>query len=319
MTCRELPNLFVIGMPRSGTKLLRAILNNHSQIFIPDIEVVIIPRLLSRYGLSVLSAEDVDKVIVELKKSIFFFYYLKENDFNFSKLRKANNIREVISIMMQELSENSDGYQVYGDKSPGNIDHAELLFSCFPNAVFIHIIRDPRDYALSVYNAWGKSKIRAALRWRESIQAFFDISKLNKDRVLEVRYEDLLDCPAQTILRCTEFLGLDFEPNMIKLSGSVENLGAARSSSIEKGNKGKYENLMEHRCSRLIEDYTAPLLDYYGYPHNSVLEVPKRTPYIYLKILAVLDGLNLVRFNIKEHGVYMGIKKMMSGVRSTLG
>jgi|SRR5690554_3393229 len=319
MECKEIPNLFVIGMPRSGTKLLRAILNNHSKIFIPDIEVVVIPRLLSRYGVSVLSEEDVNNVIRELKQSVFFFYYLKKSDFNFSNLKNGNSVREILSIMMQELAGSSNEYDFYGDKSPGNIDHPELLFSCFPKARFIHIVRDPRDYALSVNNAWGKSRVRAAVRWRESIQKFLDAADVFEDRVLEVRYEDLLESPAQTILRCTNFLGLNYEPDMIKLSTSVENLGDARSASIEKGNKGKYEKLMSPRGLRLIEDYTAPLLDYYGYPHSSCLGIAKKPPYFFLKLLSILDAITLIRFNIKWYGFYGGIRKLISGFRSMTG
>lgn len=71
------PELFIIGMPRSGTKLLRTILNNHSKIYIPDIEIVLIPRFIAKYGLGQLSKEDVQNVINELKRSIFFSIFKK--------------------------------------------------------------------------------------------------------------------------------------------------------------------------------------------------------------------------------------------------
>ena len=45
---------------------------------------------------------------------------------------------------------------IWGDKTPGYLLHDELLMQIFPSAKFIHIIRDPRDYVLSVNHTWGK-------------------------------------------------------------------------------------------------------------------------------------------------------------------
>jgi hypothetical protein len=43
-------SLFIVGLPRSGTKLLRELLNNHDNIFIPSIEAYFIPHLTKEWG-----------------------------------------------------------------------------------------------------------------------------------------------------------------------------------------------------------------------------------------------------------------------------
>jgi len=83
---REL-SLFIIGMPRSGTKLLRCLLNNHNEIFIPENETLFIPYFLKKYSGKKLNAQEIDVVIEELQKTLFFFYYLKSKSFNFDNLR----------------------------------------------------------------------------------------------------------------------------------------------------------------------------------------------------------------------------------------
>lgn len=310
------PELFIIGMPRSGTKLLRTILNNHSKIYIPDIEIVLIPRFIAKYGLGQLSKEDVQNVINELKRSIFFFYFLKKENFDFSCLKNGRNVREIISIMLHKMAGSSYEFDIYGDKSPGNIDHAELLFKSYPDALFIHIVRDPRDYALSVNNAWRKSKLRAATRWFYSISAFRSCALKCPDRVIEVRYEDLLDFPEDTIRKCIGFLGLEYERDMLILPGTVENLGDAKSSIIEYSNKKKYLSKMSPSCIRSIENYTFPVMDHYGYPHEASLSRPKKISFFYLKILSLCDIFNLIVFNFQEHGFVDGLRKILSARRS---
>ncbi|MDP1558114.1 MAG: sulfotransferase [Nitrosomonas sp.] len=69
----------------------------------------------------------------------------------------------VIQAIFNELA-SREGQQRWGEKSPMNLQHITALAKVFPNAQFIHIIRDVRDYCLSINKAWGKDMPRAALK-----------------------------------------------------------------------------------------------------------------------------------------------------------
>lgn len=116
--------------------------------------------------------------------------------------------------------------EILGDKSPNYINDLRLLLSHFPEAKFIHIARDPRDYVLSIKKAWGKNMYRAAYRWRLGIENISISDDKFRKRIFEVRYEDLLDDSECILNRTCEFLGVDYQDNMHLLNRNVENYGS---------------------------------------------------------------------------------------------
>lgn len=312
------PNLFLIGMPRSGTKLLREILNNHSKIFIPDFELVVIPKLVSEYGDRALTPEDRTRIVKTLRRSIFFFYYESGRSFDFSQLHDARTLQQLINALFLELAGSKETLSYYGDKSPSNIAHCDMLMNFFPNARFIHIVRDPRDYALSVRKAWNKSIVRAVDRWSRSIESFSRIADSAPERVLEVRYEDLLVSPASTARLCTDFLGLEFDSGVIQLTRAVENLGDARSLSIESENCAKYLKAMDSGLIARLEEATVEQLRRYNYPFRSPRGHNQPAHPMTLRLLRITDAFSLLRFNVKAHGLVGSVKKILAALKAQL-
>ena len=78
MEKREI-SLFVVGLPRSGTKMLREILNKHSEIYIPTIEAHFVVDLLEKYNGKILVSQDISQIIHRVRQSLFFFYYANKN------------------------------------------------------------------------------------------------------------------------------------------------------------------------------------------------------------------------------------------------
>lgn len=302
-------SLFIIGMPRSGTKLFRELLNNHGEIFIPEVETLFIPSLIRKFGDNKLSSDDVDQVIKELKESLFFFYYSKHYDFDFLSLNTENlNIKEFIDLLFTQLAKqrNVDA-SILGDKSPNYIEDIEFLQKNYPNAKFIHIIRDPRDYVISMEKAWGKNMYRAAYRWNKSIKY---LNENKSDNIFEIKYEDLIDSPEQVLKNVCTFLSVPFDYDMINLDKSVENLGQAKSAGIKKDNYNKYlRELKENQISE-IEALVLDGLEKYDYATYSSelqsIEVGK-TRLFYWK---AYDGFKLLKFNLKEHGIKKGLEKL---------
>lgn len=112
------------------------------------------------------------------------------------------------------------GKELYGDKTPGYVNHIEMLAALFPEARFVHIIRDGRDVALGYLDRdeWGPATVaEAALYWRSRVsRGRGGGHQLGADRYAEVRYEDLVDDPGDITRRVCDFLGLDYYPEMLR-------------------------------------------------------------------------------------------------------
>ena len=89
------------------------------------------------------------------------------------------------------------GKIIWGDKTPNYLLYLPLLKTLFPKAKFVHIIRDVRDYCLSINAAWQKNPYRAAQRWHDSIKKCRKDGKtLPQGDYMEINYEALIDDPA---------------------------------------------------------------------------------------------------------------------------
>lgn len=124
-----------------------------------------------------------------------------------------------------------EGKELYGDKTPGSVIHIGLLGSLFPEAKFVHIIRDGRAVALSYLERpeWGPNNMaEAANHWKSRVNRGREAGRaLGPERYLEARYEDMVDDPEGGTRRICEFLGLAFEEGMLRYHERGEQFIAA--------------------------------------------------------------------------------------------
>lgn len=109
------------------------------------------------------------------------------------------------------------GKNRYGDKTPEYAMKIAGLARMFPEAVFVHLVRDGRDAALSLLDVpFGPTRIeQAATYWTDRvIPARRDGQALPSGRYIEIRYEDLLADPAASLRQICDLAGLTFEPMM---------------------------------------------------------------------------------------------------------
>jgi len=301
-------NLFVIGMPRSGTKLFRELLNNHPSIFIPNVETGFIPKLIRRFGAGRLAADDSSAAAEIISSSLFFEHYLLERDFDFSVLDGHGSLDELLGAFYTELlREPTDNLIYIGDKSPSNITDVDLLVEAFPSAKFIHIVRDPRDYAISVKKAWNKTVIRAVARWVDAVSLASKFSDKNPDLMIEIRYEDLLENPKSVLSMCMDFLGLEYRDSLLRLERVVENYGDAKEKNISSENKGKYLKCMRPALIKEIDDYAVENMRRYGYSCGSARLTNKPISRYKIHFYTFVDMLNILVFNIRKWGLVRGL------------
>ena len=324
--------LFVVGMPRSGTKLLRDLLNRHPHIGIPAAESEFLPDWARRWpSFGDLSQPEAFRHFARRVSGSAYFVFLREEQQQqvdvpmwHATCRDYSLAGVFEALMRLDGGIGPDGPGIWGDKSPGYIHRIPLLDQVFPAGRVIHIVRDCRDYAVSIHKAWGKDPLRAAQRWHDRVSlARADGQGLGPGRYLELRYEDLLDDPEATLRRAAGFVGVAFDPAMTTLARPSENLGDARGQArIVRSNTEKWRE-MDPALRGHVEAIAGETMAALGYPVSHRGRPDRLSP---SRMLAgqVLDGVKLLQGDLAERGLvgavrFRGRIFRETGTRETLG
>ena len=300
--------LFIVGMPRSGTKLLRELLSNHPEVGIPPAETELLPDWALRWP----SFGDLRQparwaaFVEHARGSAYFTYLAEEQGRSLSaaewRLACQNMSLQGVFEAMCRLDGAAPEGAVWGDKSPGYIAHLPLLWALWPQARVIHIVRDCRDYCLSMQEAWGKDPERAAWRWAERVGAARAEGARHGAQWLELRYEDLLEAPEPAMRAVCDFIDRTFDPRVLRPRMAPENLGAAAGAdAIVRGNAGRWRARMSPALLARVEAVAGEQLAALGYPVVG-LAGSARPPRWRRQLAQLQDGVQLVRFDLKDRG-----------------
>ena len=268
--------VFIFGAPRSGTSLLRRIINSHPEIGIPP-ESLIYSSLYdwrNYYGdLSVQeNREKLIRNILELK-AIQKWDVVPEESRILEKYQNPT-FHGAVSALIESWAELHNKPR-WGEKTPWHGFYWRAIHEGFPSAQFIHLVRDGRDAALSWKRArFGPNHIYPlALSWAEYLN---EISKLEQrlDKVYfyEIHYEDLLKFPQDTVKKLCNFLGIDFQNDMFRyhtkeLQSEQTDIRNERNLSrpIMERNFNKWKSQLSLREIRIFEAVAGNVLERYGY------------------------------------------------------
>ncbi|MEN8239493.1 MAG: sulfotransferase, partial [Actinomycetota bacterium] len=215
----------IVGSGRSGTTLLRTILDGHPRLAVANEPQFTggVARRRKR-----LESDGFDRsAFLETVRSNPNYRRLGLDEAAVdASIRRAaptntaDGVRAVFDVFAA-----SEGKPLYGDKTPGYVVQIPELADMFPEARFIHLIRDGRNVALSyIERPWGPTTVgEAALYWRSRVgRGRAAGSALGDTRYLETRYENLVDDPEEEVRRICEFLDLEFEPEMLQYQKAAE-------------------------------------------------------------------------------------------------
>jgi hypothetical protein len=201
---------FIIGCPRSGTTLLQLLINSHPKIAIPPESHIFVrfSKIFENYG-DLNYKANLKLFVQDLLKD----YHIRDWDLgvsvdDFCDQLKEKSLRNVIALLL-ELYAQKDLKIRWGDKTPQHMLHVREIKKIFPEAKFIHLIRDGRDVAVSSSRIFvGPPSIYGiAHEWRKYIEIFDKFKKnLNHNEYLEVRYEDLVRNPEAELKKIFIFL-----------------------------------------------------------------------------------------------------------------
>lgn len=275
-------NLFFVGgQGKSGTTWVQLLLDAHPRISCRgeahffDFLAPALQQAFLRYRHQL---EENNKVFHELPG-----YPLPEQAEAFATLRAA-----VLASLQSKPG--SAAPLAVGERTPANVEHLDLIWALFPAARFIHVIRDPRDVAVSLWhhgqriNEGGFAREYGSVNalaehlaegWTSWMQRSELLGKTHPELYCEVRYEDLLNDGATALKRMLDFLGApatDAEVTGCLQAAAFEKLSGGRgrgeenqSSHFRKGVSGDWRKHLTTDAIAKIKQTAAAELERLGY------------------------------------------------------
>lgn len=180
--------VFVLSSVRSGSTLLRVMLNSHSQLHAPH-----------ELHLNGLRAE----VRTRYTRNAMTALGLDDEQLQFLLWDR---------VLHRELVHS--GKQIFVDKTPANAMMWRKILRCWPDARFVFLLRHPGAVTDSWHRTrkhWPRDQVAGELkRYMDAVE-----QARSKHGGLSVRYEDLTADPARELRRTCEFLNIPYEPAMI--------------------------------------------------------------------------------------------------------
>jgi hypothetical protein len=202
--------IFNVGARRSGTFWLQRIVTAHPDVAAVPSETHLfshgIAPLFERFQHSLRSSTGVGEVYVERDAA----------------LDAARDLCDVVFSGMLP-----PGASRMAERTPLHVLHLDLIAAIYPDARFVHIIRDGRDVALSIAaQEWGPREIEeAAAEWGDAVRTARE-ARLPADAYHEVRYEELLADPSTAASEIFDWLELPADGTVIAAAVAEAGIGA---------------------------------------------------------------------------------------------
>lgn len=268
-----------VGCGRSGTTLLRNMFDSHSALAMTHESHFIGPLAKVRSKYESEGRFDSDAFVADLFGDANFVRQGLEVEDVRSALEAARpkSYPEAVRAVFSAYAAR-DGKTLYGDKTPGSVTQIELLAELFPEAKFVHIIRDGRAVALSYLERpeWGpETMAEAANHWKNRVRRGRSAGRvIGTGRYMEVRYEDVVADPETVARAVCDFLGLEFEEGMLRYhEKSKEFIASTKDPEAFKnlsrpitGGLRDWEDEISSGDRHLFEAIAGDLLEELGYP-----------------------------------------------------
>lgn len=270
---------FIIGSPRSGTTLLERILNRHSRLFIPPETEYF--YLLQRY------TDSFDEKVGRQALIKFLKQYEKEEAFQFLGLqcgselyRLADGVTSFAELFCQLMATlaDSSGKERWIEKTPHHLRYAEKISKSLPNSKFILLMRDGRAVINSrlKHPNWENNIVTSARKWGcDANTANALRNRLPEGNLYVLYYEKLLINPELEVRQLLDYLGEDYEENMVTPDNEKRTVKTdyyqqewmkKSLTSLDSGRISGWENELKEKQIILIEKLVGKELEKWNYP-----------------------------------------------------
>lgn len=258
--------VFIGGAGRSGTTLLRVILDTHSRIACgPELKVLPVLARLS---------DDFRSGYAPFLRA----YHIDARDTD-------RLFGQFVSGLLEPLRL-AQGKARIAEKTPNNVFFFPQLQRMFPEARFIHVIRDGCDVVASLLRmdwktpegkplSYTRDATEAARYWAGAVRAGrrFAQSPAGRERCMEIRYESMVDDSERALRPLFEFIGEDWEPAVLAFHQIERPLGqessaAQASRPIYSSAVGRWQSDLSPADRAQVKSASGPLLRELGYAED---------------------------------------------------
>jgi len=260
------PPLFVIGCQRSGTSFLYRVLSEILDIGFGRDNTLFLRlfQSINRYG-DLKQDKNIRKLLNDISQSAVFKKRFSGLQINNTDFINSIEIREYPNIIrsIYALWALKHGKTSWGGKTPDYTGHLESLTQLFPDVKIIHIVRDGRDVALSLFALpWGpEDAYVAANYWKKRVVLGTSGKMVLNERFFECKYEDFLANPEPLFTQLLEFLDVEGSLREKKILEFREKIV----SKIKANNSFKWKTQMSTGDIRIFELTAREQLENYGY------------------------------------------------------
>lgn len=280
---KDVPVFFILGSARSGTSLLRLMLESHENIYIP-LENPYILFLYTKYK-KVYNWDE--KKFTKLYKDLSYFRIfklwntdkdkLKEEILEYGSHASFQTLCKIIHTNYQSFQPKSE-VKIIGDKNPFYSIFCKRIHLIFPDAKFIHIIRDYRGHALSVKKAGLFKPIFSSIvyRWKLQNKKIDQLKKTDPDIFCTIKYEDLVEDTVPVLQKICTFLNIEFKKEMathlqrnlitaIYKKDHIQKFHSSLSEPINKSKKDEWKTELSKEQIKICDQIAGKYPEKYNY------------------------------------------------------
>ncbi|MFQ5688783.1 MAG: sulfotransferase [Gemmatimonadota bacterium] len=271
----QIERAFIVASPRSGTTWLQLLLAQH-----PAVATAQETHLFDRY-LGPLERAWRGELSNPTPRRVGLCNALSEDEF-------YALCRTFATRVLDNILASKRGARVVVEKSPGHVRYWKLILRLFPDAHFVHIVRDPRGVVASMQNAgrsWGSrwaptNAYGCARRWREAVEEGRRIAA-EAPCYHELRYESLLADGERCLAELFGFLGIEADPEFYRAALEACAIGNLQAAServaspwklarepggfYRKGEAESWREELSRKDLRAVEYVTRALMAELGY------------------------------------------------------
>lgn len=219
---KNMPLIFIGGMPRSGTTLMRAMLDAHPEVRCGE-ETRVIPRLLG--------------IRTNWERSEVERTRLQEAGISGDVLDSA-----VSAFLLEIIAHHGEAAKYLCNKDPFTLKSSVYLQHLFPNAKFLFMIRDGRATVHSIISrkvtitGFDLKSYRQCLeKWNTAMEVMYSqCLRVGADKCMPVYYEQLVLQPELWMRRITKFLHIPWNNSVLHHEDFIEKPGGIAVSKTEK-------------------------------------------------------------------------------------
>lgn len=271
-TTQTRPPLLIMGSPRSGTTFLSQMVNRFFDIHVcRDNGTMLRFHKNLRHYLPLERDDNLKRLISHLYADHYFRTRLRDRGLTLSEEAlmaavRARTYGGLVDAIFSSVAASHDKSS-WGYKRASFATEAHRIDDLFPEARFVHIIRDARDVALSMRAAKDSLLERtwhfAAVDWTEHIRAGQELGRrMGHERYLEVRYETFMAQPAETLVEVLHFSSGVTSDTEVRAQRIRKEIGVL----VKPHNTEKWRKALPSSGVTQIERVAGATLSQLGYP-----------------------------------------------------